>query len=141
MRLEHAGSWCERRDLNPHGCPPDPKSGASAIPPLSHSAAGQYSENYSIYIYFRLASPNDLPGKPLSHASRKAEQHTVAFRPPPDSEVGSSGLPGAPGSGGLPLRYAHDLRPLAAVPLAANNTSLHRPLPGTPRIPSGPPGP
>lgn len=29
--------WCERRDLNPHGgCPPDPKSGASAVPPLSH---------------------------------------------------------------------------------------------------------
>jgi hypothetical protein len=21
--------WCEERDLNPHGCPPDPKSGAS----------------------------------------------------------------------------------------------------------------
>ena len=29
--------WCERRDLNPHGgYPPDPKSGASAVPPLSH---------------------------------------------------------------------------------------------------------
>ena len=22
--------WCGRRDLNPHGYPPDPKSGASA---------------------------------------------------------------------------------------------------------------
>src|SRR5690554_2876247 len=22
--------WCERGDLNPYGCPPDPKSGASA---------------------------------------------------------------------------------------------------------------
>lgn len=22
--------WCERQDLNLHGCPPDPKSGASA---------------------------------------------------------------------------------------------------------------
>lgn len=30
-------AWCERRDLNPHGgYPPDPKSGASAVPPLSH---------------------------------------------------------------------------------------------------------
>ena len=29
-------SWCERRDLNPHGgYPPDPKSGASAVSPLS----------------------------------------------------------------------------------------------------------
>lgn len=25
--------WCGRGDLNPHGLPPDSKSGASAIPP------------------------------------------------------------------------------------------------------------
>src|SRR3990172_1099652 len=30
-------------------------------------------------------------------------------------------------AGGIPLRYARDLRPLAAVPLAAARTSLHRP--------------
>src|SRR4030066_325687 len=40
-------------------------------------------------------------------------------------------VPGARGR--IPLRYARDLRPLAAVPLAASNTSLHRPLRGTPR--------
>lgn len=26
----HNFKWCGRRDLNPHGYPPDPKSGASA---------------------------------------------------------------------------------------------------------------
>ena len=35
--------------------------------------------------------------------------------------------------GGLPLRYARDLRPLAAIPLDAISASLHRPLRGTPR--------
>src|SRR4030067_3307968 len=40
----------------------------------------------------------------------------------------------APGARGrLPLRYARDLRPLAAIPLDAISSSLHRPLIGTPR--------
>ena len=43
-----------------------------------------------------------------------------------------------PGSRGIPLGYAHDLRPLAAVPLAGPATSLHRPPRGTPRIAPGP---
>ena len=31
LGLEPSGyCWCEQRDLNPHGCPPEPKSGASA---------------------------------------------------------------------------------------------------------------
>ena len=40
-------------------------------------------------------------------------------------------MPGA--RGGLPIRYARDLRPLAAIPLDAISASLHRPLIGTPR--------
>jgi hypothetical protein len=40
--------------------------------------------------------------------------------------------------GGLALRYARDLRPLAAVPLAGPGTSLHRPLRATPRVGKGP---
>ena len=35
--------------------------------------------------------------------------------------------------GGLPLRYARDLRPLAAIPFDAILASLHTPLRGTPR--------
>ena len=39
MQETHLGikvkKWCERGDLNPHGYPQDPKSCASAIPPLS----------------------------------------------------------------------------------------------------------
>ncbi|KRT73732.1 MAG: hypothetical protein XU12_C0007G0056 [Deltaproteobacteria bacterium CSP1-8] len=42
------------------------------------------------------------------------------------------------GCRGAPLSNGRNLRPLAAVPLAANLTSLHRPLRGTPRIASGP---
>jgi hypothetical protein len=46
---------------------------------------------------------------------------------------------GDPDSRGLPLRYARDLRPLAAIPLDAISSSLHRPLRGTPRCVPGPP--
>ncbi len=38
--------WCGRRDLNPHGCPPDPKSGASAssaTPALQRSAGAHFA--------------------------------------------------------------------------------------------------
>ena len=28
--------WCARQDLNLHGCPTDPKSAASALPPYPH---------------------------------------------------------------------------------------------------------
>jgi len=41
-------------------------------------------------------------------------------------------------AGGAPLSNAHDLRPLAAVPLDVISASLHRPLRGTPRIALGP---
>lgn len=64
--LYGVGEWCERRDLNPHGCPPDPKSGASAIPPLSHPNDGSYSGKHSIYVYFRVARknpPSPIPGR------------------------------------------------------------------------------
>ncbi len=47
-------------------------------------------------------------------------------------------LPGARGArGGIPLRYARDLRPLAAIPLDTISLSLHRPLRGTPRCAPG----
>jgi len=36
-------------------------------------------------------------------------------------------------AGGFLIRYARDLRPLAAIPLDATYASLHRPLRGTPR--------
>ena len=35
--IARRAAWCERGDSNPHGYPLDPKSSASAIPPLSHS--------------------------------------------------------------------------------------------------------
>jgi hypothetical protein len=41
--------------------------------------------------------------------------------------------PGA--RGGIPLSYDHDLRPLAAVPLDATSSSLHRPLRRSPASP------
>ena len=37
-------------------------------------------------------------------------------------------------AGGLPLRYARDLRPLTAIPLNAIPASLHTPLRGTPPL-------
>src|SRR3990172_11495848 len=42
-------------------------------------------------------------------------------------------------AGGIPLRYARALRPLAAVPLAAARTSLHRPPRRPPPHRCGPP--
>src|SRR3990170_767813 len=51
--------------------------------------------------------------------------------------VGRVQMTGAPGSRGLPLGYARDLRPLAAVPLAGPATSLHRPPRGTLRLAPG----
>ena len=42
--------------------------------------------------------------------------------------------PGTLARGGAPPRYARDLRPLAAIPIDAIFSSLHRPLRGTPRI-------
>ena len=55
-----AGFWCERRDLNPHGCPPDPKSGASAIPPLSHCTDG--AESCRIDRFDSAATPDQRSG-------------------------------------------------------------------------------
>src|SRR3970282_34104 len=102
MRLKHAGSWCERRDLNPHGCPPDPKSGAYAIPPLSHSTGGAiFGKQYYIYIISLVKST----------------------RPPPSTRAGRGRILAR---GGFPSATLTTLRPLAAVPLAANRTSLHR---------------
>src|SRR3989337_53780 len=47
-------------------------------------------------------------------------------------------MPGA--RGGLPIRYARDLRPRAAIPLDAISASLHRLLIGTPRCAWAPGG-
>ena len=30
-------TWCGQQDLNLHGCPPVPKTGASAVPPCPHT--------------------------------------------------------------------------------------------------------
>ena len=54
---------------------------------------------------------------------------TVSYRAMP----GGVSLPVPGARGRLPLRYARDLRPLAAIPLDAISPSLHRPLRGTPR--------
>ena len=61
--------------MNPHGCPPDPKSGASAIPPLSHRHGGPL---YGIPQYIRIFPPDkrkrararDAPGTPGCRRSR-----------------------------------------------------------------------
>src|SRR3990172_6726752 len=83
MRLKHAGSWCERRDLNPHGCPPDPKSGASAIPPLSHSAGGaiigkkKYKKIFSLFKTKNTPRSAPDPRWPAEHPQEGGEVRLV----------------------------------------------------------------
>ena len=86
--------------MNPHGCPPDPKSGASAIPPLSHTTGGSVYENLQYIHIFPLGKPKRPPGEtPLPCFPEGGTAH-CGLSTPPDSDVGSCGLPGTrePGS-------------------------------------------
>src|SRR4030067_198328 len=91
MRLKNAGSWCERRDLNPHGCPPDPKSGASAIPPLSHSAGGSISGKQQYIHIFPLGKPKRPPKRPPPSPGNPPHR--------PGSPVAGAAAAGGGGSG------------------------------------------
>src|SRR4030067_647375 len=103
MRLKHAGSWCERRDLNPHGCPPDPKSGASAIPPLSHSAGGSIFGKQQYINIFSLGKPKPQPQQPP--ASEPGEPPLPCF---PEGGTAHCGLSTPPGLRSRQLRGSGD---------------------------------
>src|SRR4030067_1359104 len=103
MRLKHAGSWCERRDLNPHGCPPDPKSGASAIPPLSHSAGGSIFGKQQYIHIFPLGKPKRPPEEnpsPMLPARRNSA--LWPFDPPRTPKSAVAGVRGPGGRRGVP---------------------------------------
>ena len=93
--------------MNPHGCPPDPKSGASAIPPLSHTPAA-------------------LLRKTIVYTNISVWQDQIPHSPIPSSDQGRR-LAGSFPAATLAI-FARSL----PVPFDAISASLHRPPRGTP---------
>src|SRR4030067_3020619 len=93
MRFKNAGSWWEGGVLTPPGSPPDPKSGASAIPPLSHSAGGSISGKQQYIHIFPLGKPKRPPKRPPPSPGNPPHR--------PGSPVAGAAATGGGGGGGF----------------------------------------